>query len=94
VRSLEQRCRQRIRSTAGVLVAVAEEPSPCPVCTGTMKVQKTVRRHGMTLEHGAFEVRETVHTCASGCRYPSGVVVTRRAPSRVEFHQEDSSVTT
>jgi len=46
-----------------------------------MKVQKTVRRHGMTLEHGAFEVRETVHTCTSGCRHPSGVAVTQRATS-------------
>ncbi len=64
-----------------MLVAAAEAPGTCPVCADNMKVQKTVRRHGMTLEHGAFEVRETVHTCGSGCRHPSGVVVTRRAAS-------------
>lgn len=33
-----------------------------------MKVEKTFRHHGRTLAHGCFEVRETVHICASGCR--------------------------
>ena len=46
-----------------------------------MEVQKTIQRHGMTLEHGAFEVRETVHVCGSGCRHCSGALVTRRAAS-------------
>ena len=78
---LDARRRQRTRSTAGVLVAVTEEPGPCPICVGSMEVQKTIRRHGMTLEHGPFEVRETVHVCGSGCRHCSGALVTRRAVS-------------
>ena len=44
-----------------------------------MHVQKTVHRHGVTLEHGAFEVIETVHVCPAGCRLPSGARVARRA---------------
>jgi len=67
---------RRLRS---VQVTVAEQPEPCPVCGGTMGVQKTVRRQGKTLEHGAFEARETVHCCRAGCRWPSGARVTRRA---------------
>jgi hypothetical protein len=46
-----------------------------------MRVQKTFVHTGMTLTHGTFRVRETVHACASGCRYPSGTLVTRRAAS-------------
>jgi hypothetical protein len=33
-----------------------------------MMVEKTFRHYGMTLAHGGFEVRETVHACAHGCR--------------------------
>jgi hypothetical protein len=44
-----------------------------------MGVQKTVRRCGRTLEHGAFEARESVHVCLAGCRQPAGSKVTRRA---------------
>jgi len=44
-----------------------------------MRVQKTVRRHGKTLEHGEFEAHERIHVCADGCRHPSGARVTRRA---------------
>ncbi len=44
-----------------------------------MIVQKTVRRHGQTLEHGAFEVRETVHACQAACRRADGKAVIRRA---------------
>ncbi len=44
-----------------------------------MRVQKTVRRAARTLEHGPFEVVETVHACSAGCRLPSGAHVVRRA---------------
>ncbi len=44
-----------------------------------MRVQKSLRRHGKTLEHGEFEVRETVHVCRAGCGHPAGTLVTRRA---------------
>jgi hypothetical protein len=33
-----------------------------------MHVEKTFRHNGITLAHGSFEVRETVHVCAAGCR--------------------------
>ena len=36
------------------------------------------------MSHGQFEIRETVHVCATGCRYPSGSLVTRRAVSLAE----------
>jgi len=44
-----------------------------------MLVQKTVQRHAVTLEHGAFEARETVHACKAGCQFANGQLVTRRA---------------
>jgi hypothetical protein len=43
-----------------------------------MRVQKTLRRHGVTLEHGPFVARETAHVCAAGCRR-DGASVTHRA---------------
>jgi hypothetical protein len=42
-----------------------------------MGVQKTMPRHGVTLEHGSFTARETVHSCTAGCRQ-DGALVTRR----------------
>jgi hypothetical protein len=47
-------------------------------------VQKTFPHHGKTITHGQFEIRETVHVCAAGCRYESGSLVTRRASSLAE----------
>jgi broad specificity phosphatase PhoE len=44
-----------------------------------MTVQKTCRRQGKTMEHGAFEVKETVRVCAAKCRLPSGRLSTRRS---------------
>jgi len=73
-----------MRGTSGVLVAVDEEPGPCPTCAGPMHVHKTLRRHGKSLEHGQFEVRETVHACAAGCCHPSGALVVRRPASLAE----------
>ena len=47
---------------------------------------------GQTIEHGAFEVRETVHVCKAGCRHPSGYLVTRRAASVAELLMPCSGV--
>jgi hypothetical protein len=44
-----------------------------------MHVQKTRRHDGRTIKHGSFQVRETIHVCAAGCRFGSGKRVTRRA---------------
>lgn len=68
-------------STSGVLISVCDDPGSCPVCGGPLHVQKTVPHHGKTIHHGQFEIRETVHVCATGCRYVSGSLVTRRAAS-------------
>jgi len=35
-----------------------------------MRVRKTFAHGGLTLAHGAFHVRETVHVCAAGCTQP------------------------
>ena len=48
-----------------------------------MEVQKTYQHGGRTIEHGTFQVRETVYGCAARCRHPSGVLVTERADSVV-----------
>jgi len=81
VRSQQARCSRQIRDTAGALVHVSEAPPACPVCGGPTRVQKTVGRHGKTLEHGEFEARASVHACAGECRHPPGHRVTQRAVS-------------
>ena len=68
-------------STSGVLISVCDDPGQCPICGGPWHVQKTVPHHGKTIRHGQFEIRETVHVCSAGCRYPSGPLVTQRADS-------------
>ena len=68
----------------GVHISVCEQPQSCPHCGGPCHVQKTVRRHGKTIKHGQFEVRETVHVCAARCRHESGALVTRRAQCLTE----------
>lgn len=71
--------RSRSRSMTGVRVLVCEDPGPCPLCGGPMKVQKTHRRPRVsTLEFGTVCLVETVHECVRRCRYPSGAFVTRR----------------
>lgn len=80
-------------STKGVRVSVCEEPSCCSVCGGgRWLVQKTVPRYGKTLTCGEFQARETVHVCASGCRYESGARVTHRAVSLIEQLLPNSEV--
>jgi len=68
VEALEQHCRLQVRTTIGLLVRADDPTGACPQCQGPMHVEKTFTHHGATLEHGHFEVRETVHICARGCR--------------------------
>jgi len=84
VGSAQARLTQRLRGLGVPGVAVEEAPGACPLCSGPMVVQKSVSRLGRTLEHGAFEARETVHMCAGGCHWPSRALVTRRAASLSE----------
>ena len=60
-------------------MVVVEERGGCPLCEGPMLVHKTVPRSGHTLAHGSFGAQETIHACATECRWPSGALVTRRA---------------
>jgi len=82
IRSVAHRCRQQILGTTDTRLSADEEPDMCPVCGGERwYVQKTRPRHGRTLTHGQFEARETVRVCATGCRHPSGLLVTWGAGS-------------
>ena len=81
VGDLQQQHQAEIRSTTGVLVHANQAPGPCPSCGGVMHVRKTVEHGGVTLEHGGFQVRETVHVCAAGCRTPGPEGRPGRAPS-------------
>jgi hypothetical protein len=49
-----------------------DPPGACPVCHGPTRVEKTFRHGGLTLEHGAFEARESVRVCLAGCRREDG----------------------
>lgn len=79
VAALQAAGQRHVRSTGGLLVFVDEQPEPCSVCGGVMHVQKTSRRHGITLEHGRFTAREIVYVCADGCRSDAGTLATQRA---------------
>ena len=83
-RSAQERLEQRLRSLGSVVVSAGEAQGCCPLCGGSMGVQKTVRRCGTTLEHGTFEACETVYSCPAGCRWPSGERVVRRAAGLAE----------
>ena len=81
---LQGRFIQQVFDLTGVVVSEKEQPGSCEICQGNMRVQKTFQHKGRTIEHGTFDVIETVWVCAAGCRYPSGELVTRRASSVVE----------
>jgi len=65
---LQQQCHQRSQSVAGARVDAEQAPERCPVCGDGTRVQKTWERTGVTLQHGAFRLRQTVRVCVSGCR--------------------------
>ena len=81
-----------MHALGAVPVVVAEDRGICLLCRGPMLVQKTVPRSGHTLAHGSFDAQETVHVCASQCRWPSGALVTRRAACIAEALVPKSSI--
>ena len=91
IRSVQDGYRNQIRTLVGVMVTAEEAREDCPVCQGPMRVQKTVPRSGVTLSHGCFRVRETVHTCASGCK-KQGSLVTRRSATLADLIPPRSTV--
>ncbi|MGH8246175.1 MAG: hypothetical protein ACREUU_07060, partial [Gammaproteobacteria bacterium] len=68
IRQLQEQCRQRSQSVAGVLVSAEEVAESCPICGKATRVLKTWQRTGVTLNHGSFHLRQTVRVCVSGCR--------------------------
>ena len=82
--TLHKRFIQKILDLPGVVVTAKEQPGPCEICQGPMRVQKTFRHEGRTIAHGTFQVHETIWVCAAKCRHRSGKLVTRRANSVVQ----------
>jgi len=62
-----------------VVVFARDAYGSCDMCQGPMHVQKTYCHEGRTLEHGVFNVRETVYVCAARCRNSDGALATKRA---------------
>ena len=66
-------------STRGIAVRVETRAEACPLCFGPTRVQKSTRRHVVTLEYGGVVACETVRVCAADCRHRSGALVTLRS---------------
>jgi len=66
-----------------IVVSAKDEGGLCDLCKGPMRVQKTFQHEGRTIEHGTFNVRETVYVCADRCRNDDGTLFTKRAQSAV-----------
>ncbi len=64
---MQDDCRQRSQSIAGVLVEADEIRQQCSSCGGPTRVRKTWVRTGVTLHHGTFRLRQKVCICVSGC---------------------------
>jgi hypothetical protein len=79
VQDLREISYKQLENISGAQVVVREKPGMCPICGSHWHVQKTIPRKGMTLRHGCFEARETVHVCSKGCQYSNGQKVIRRA---------------
>ena len=69
-----------------------DEGGLCDLCEGPMRVQKTFQHEGRTLEHGTFDVRETVYVCGNRCRNDDGTLFTKRAQSVVRAIMPNSMV--
>lgn len=81
---LNDTCIKQVLGLADVVVSAKDEGGLCDICKGPMHVQKTVHHEGRTIEHGSFDVRETVYVCASRCRNEDGTLATKRAQSVVQ----------
>ena len=69
---------QNRSTTKNIIVDVEAKRELCCICGSPMKVQKTIRRTIVTLQHGCFHTHERVVFCLAGCRYPNDTLVTRR----------------
>jgi hypothetical protein len=62
-RQLEQDYGARLRQTTGTLVVVEGRAEACPDCDGTLSVEKTWVRGGVTMAHGRARIHQTVCRC-------------------------------
>jgi len=63
-RQLEQDYGARLRQTTGTLVVMQRRAGACPDCGGTLSVEKTWVRGGVTMAHGRARIQQTVCCCA------------------------------
>ena len=74
-------CFKQVVGLADIVVSAKDEVGICDLCNGPMRVQKTFEHEGRTIEHGTFNVRETVYVCSERCRNDDGTLFTKRAES-------------
>lgn len=74
-------CYKQVLDLVDIVVSAKEEGGRCHICGGPMRVQKTFKHEGRTIEHGGFHVRETVYMCAARCRNDDDTLVTKRPQS-------------
>jgi len=89
---LNESCFMQVLALTDIVVSAKEGGGSCDVCKGPMRGQKTFRHDGRTIEHGTFNVRETVYVCATRCRNEDGSLVTKRAQSVVQAILPNSMV--
>ena len=78
--SLRESCQQRVHELGDLFVTLDDPIPRCATCGKPMRVQKTQRRHGVTLAHGTFHLLEAVYTCTPACRQ-SGPSLASRTPT-------------
>jgi hypothetical protein len=67
-----------------IVVSAKEGGGECPICKEPMRVQKSFTHKGRTIEHGTFQVRETVYVCPARCRNDHDTLMTRRSKSVIQ----------
>ena len=91
IRCLQNGYQRDLAALAGALVQAGQCNEICPICQGTMHMQKTLQRRAVTLAHGPFRAREVVYVCARQCKR-KGSLVTRRDPALTELIPPKSTV--
>jgi len=66
--TLRETCQRRVHELGELFVTVNDPPPVCATCGAPLRVRKTVVRHGMTLAHGSFHLREKVYACTPACQ--------------------------
>ena len=64
---MRETCQRRVHALGDLFVTLDDPVERCPRCGRQLHVQKTHRRHGVTLAHGTFHLQARVSACPSGC---------------------------